>query len=189
MFKYVNINIHACIYAHTHKHAPTLDSRRFGVSTHTGRRARTRIHIQTHTYTPTQTLIHTTQWNLVCVAHAHIHTHTPDISFEGPRSFFLSRPRMENSHSKHHELLVCRIVRFTGFYCWKQYFSTLAWGYFGSNPYLFELTGFRPESNRGPADDPNLSSPTLFSTELWWRMHHRRSFRTLSIISILTVLS
>jgi len=28
------------------------------------------------------------------------------------------------------------------------------------------LTGFRLESNRGPADNPNFSSPALFSTEL-----------------------
>ena len=32
------------------------------------------------------------------------------------------------------------------------------------------MTGFRPESNRGPADNPNLFSPALFSTELCWRM-------------------
>ena len=33
------------------------------------------------------------------------------------------------------------------------------------------ITGFRPESNRGPADNPNLLSPALFSTELWRQMH------------------
>ena len=55
----------------------------------------------------------------------------------------------------------------------------LAGGSIGSNPHWFELTGFRPESNRGPADNPNLLSSVLFSTELWWRIHHRRSFRTL----------
>ena len=59
---------------------------------------------------------------------------------------------------------------------------TLAWGSICSNPFWFEFTGVRPESNRGPADNPNLSSDELFSTELWWRMHHRRSFRTLSLV-------
>ena len=41
------------------------------------------------------------------------------------------------------------------------------------------MTGFWPESNRGTADNPNLLSPALFSVELWWQMHHRKSFRTL----------
>jgi len=36
------------------------------------------------------------------------------------------------------------------------------------------LRGFRPKSNWGPANNPNLLSSTLFSAELWWRMHHRR---------------
>ena len=34
------------------------------------------------------------------------------------------------------------------------------------------------------ADKPNYSSPTLFSTELWWRIHHRISFRTLLLCAI-----
>ena len=31
---------------------------------------------------------------------------------------------------------------------------------------LFEFTEIRPESNRGPADNSNVLSPALFSTEL-----------------------
>jgi len=75
-----------------------------------------------------------------------------------------------------------------GFYYWKQYFRTLAWGSIGSNPFWFELTSFRSESNRGPANYPNLLSSALFSTELWWRMHHGRSFRTLLIQSYIYLL-
>jgi len=55
-------------------------------------------------------------------------------------------------------------------------------GLFISNPYWFKLTGFRPESKRGHAANPNLLSPALFSTELWWQMHHRRSCRTLILM-------
>jgi len=61
-----------------------------------------------------------------------------------------------------------------GFHFWKEQFRTLAWGSICSNPYWFELTGVRPESNREPANNLNLLSPALFYTELWWRMHHRR---------------
>jgi len=32
-------------------------------------------------------------------------------------------------------------------------------------------------------DNPNLLSSALFSTELWWRMNHRRSFRTFRLKS------
>ena len=45
------------------------------------------------------------------------------------------------------------------------------------------MTGFRPELNWGPADNPSLSSPVLFFTELWWQIHHRWSFRTLCLCS------
>ena len=79
-----------------------------------------------------------------------------------------------------HDSVVRVLFDFIGFYYWKQWFRTLAWGSVCSNPYWFEFTGFLPESNWGPADNPNLSSPTLFSTELWWRIHHQRSFRTLT---------
>jgi len=72
-----------------------------------------------------------------------------------------------------------KILDFISFYDWKQKFTTLAWGSICSNPFWFELTGFWPELNWGPADNPNFLSPALFSTQLWWRMHHRRSFRTL----------
>jgi len=41
------------------------------------------------------------------------------------------------------------------------------------NSILIWVDGLRPESNLGPADNPNLSSPALSSTELWWQMHHR----------------
>jgi len=43
---------------------------------------------------------------------------------------------------------------YIGFYYWKQQFRILAWGSICSNPYWFKLMGFRPESNRGPADNP-----------------------------------
>jgi len=53
-----------------------------------------------------------------------------------------------------------------------------------SNPCWLELTGFRPESKRGPADNLNLLSPALFSTELWWLMHHQKSRQTLLLINM-----
>jgi len=49
-----------------------------------------------------------------------------------------------------------------------------------SNPCESELTCFRPESNRGPYGLLNFWSAALTTTELWWRMNHRKSFRTLS---------
>jgi len=57
---------------------------------------------------------------------------------------------------------------FFGFYCWKQLFRTLAWGSICSNPYWFELTGFRPESKRGTADNPN--GPVKSRAFLHWAM-------------------
>jgi len=48
-----------------------------------------------------------------------------------------------------------------------------------SNPCESELTCFRPESNREPYGLLNLLSAALSTTELWWRMTHRKSFRTL----------
>ena len=78
-------------------------------------------------------------------------------------------------------VLVFGIFLFIGLYYWKQYFRARAWGSICSNPYSFELTGFRPESNRGPADNPNLYR-ALLHWELWWQIHHRRSFRTLFIM-------
>ena len=49
-----------------------------------------------------------------------------------------------------------------------------------SNPCESELTCFRPESNRGPYGLLNFLSSALSTTELWWRMNHRKFFRTLS---------
>jgi len=48
-----------------------------------------------------------------------------------------------------------------------------------SNPCEFEVTCCRPESNRGPYGLLNFLSAALSITELWWRMNHRKSFRTL----------
>ena len=44
-----------------------------------------------------------------------------------------------------------------------------------SNPCECELTCFRPESNLGPYGLLNFSSAALSTTELWWRMNHRKS--------------
>jgi len=41
------------------------------------------------------------------------------------------------------------------------------------------VTCFRPESNRGPYGLLHFLSAALSTTELWWRMNHRKSFRTL----------
>ena len=38
---------------------------------------------------------------------------------------------------------------------------------------------FRPESNRGPYGLLTFLSAALSTTELWWQMNHRKSFRTL----------
>jgi len=48
-----------------------------------------------------------------------------------------------------------------------------------SRPCESELTCLRPESNRGPYWLLKFLSATLSTTELWWRMNHRKSFRTL----------
>ena len=48
-----------------------------------------------------------------------------------------------------------------------------------SNSCEFEVTCFRPESNLGPYGLLHFLSAALSTTELWWRMNHRRSFRTL----------
>ena len=48
-----------------------------------------------------------------------------------------------------------------------------------SNPCESELTCFRPVSNRGTYRLLNFFSAALSTTELWWRMNHRKSFRTL----------
>ena len=67
-----------------------------------------------------------------------------------------------------------------GFYYWKQKFRTLAWRSIGSNANWFELTGFGLESNlAGDLRITQICWVLFFSTELWWRMLHRRSFRTL----------
>ena len=42
------------------------------------------------------------------------------------------------------------------------------------------MTCFRPESNRGPYGLLTFLSAALSTTELWWRMNHRKSFRTLN---------
>jgi len=63
-------------------------------------------------------------------------------------------------------------------YYWKQ-FKILDWGSMCSNPCESELTCFRPELNRGPCGLLNFLSAALSTTELWWRMTHRKSFRTL----------
>ena len=65
------------------------------------------------------------------------------------------------------------------FYYWKQEFKTLDWGSVFSNPCESELTCFRPESTRRPYGLPNFLNAALSTTELWWRMNHRKSFRTL----------
>jgi len=41
------------------------------------------------------------------------------------------------------------------------------------------VTCFRSESNRGPYGLLTFLSAALSTTELWWRMNHRKSFRTL----------
>ena len=69
------------------------------------------------------------------------------------------------------------------FYYWKQWFRTLYWGYMCSKPCGSELTCFRPEPNRGPYGLLNFLSAALSTTELWWRLNHRKSLRTLSIDS------
>jgi len=48
-----------------------------------------------------------------------------------------------------------------------------------SNPCESEVTCFRPESNRGHYGLLNFWSAALSTTELWWRMNRRKSFRTL----------
>jgi len=50
-----------------------------------------------------------------------------------------------------------------------------------SNPCEWELTCFRPESNRGPYRLLIFLCAALSTTELWWRMNHRKSFRTLFV--------
>jgi len=70
------------------------------------------------------------------------------------------------------------------FYYWKQYFRTLDWGSMCSNPCESEVTCFRPESNRGPYGLLFFLSAALSTTELWWQMNHRKSFRTLLNIHI-----
>jgi len=48
-----------------------------------------------------------------------------------------------------------------------------------SNPCESEVTCFRPESNQGPYGLLNFLCAALSTTELWWRINHRKSFRTL----------
>ena len=48
-----------------------------------------------------------------------------------------------------------------------------------SNPCESEVTCFRPESNRGPYGVLNFLCAALSTTELWWRINHRKSLRTL----------
>ena len=52
-------------------------------------------------------------------------------------------------------------------------------GIFAQIPSGLSSRGFGRNRTGDPADKQNLSSPALFSTELWPRMRHRRSFRTL----------
>jgi len=47
-----------------------------------------------------------------------------------------------------------------------------------SYPCESELTCFWPESNRGPYGLLNFVSAALSTNELWWRMNHRKFFRT-----------
>jgi len=49
-----------------------------------------------------------------------------------------------------------------------------------SNPCESEVTCFRPESNRGHYGLLNFLCAALSTTELWWQINHRKSFRTLS---------
>ena len=60
-------------------------------------------------------------------------------------------------------------------------FRTLDWGSMCSNPCESEVTCFRPESNPGPYGLLTFLSAALSTTELWWRMNHRKSFRTLKL--------
>jgi len=62
--------------------------------------------------------------------------------------------------------------------------STLDRGSMWSNPCESELTCFRPESNRGSYGLLNCLSAALSTTGLWWRMKHRKSFRTLFNIHV-----
>jgi len=50
-----------------------------------------------------------------------------------------------------------------------------------SNPCESEVTCFRPESNRGPYGLLTFLSAALSTTELWWQLNHRKSFRNLYI--------
>jgi len=50
-----------------------------------------------------------------------------------------------------------------------------------SDPCESEVTCFRPESNRGPYGLLTFLSAALSTTELWWQMNHRKSFRTLTL--------
>jgi len=40
---------------------------------------------------------------------------------------------------------------------------------------LIWVDRFSAGIEQGPWENPNLSNPALFSIELWWQMHHRRS--------------
>jgi len=50
-----------------------------------------------------------------------------------------------------------------------------------SIPCESEVTCFRPESNWGPYGLLNFLSAALSTTELWWRINHQKSFRTLNL--------
>jgi len=54
-----------------------------------------------------------------------------------------------------------------------------------SNPCESEVTCFRPESNRGHYGLLNFLCAVLSTTELWWQINHRKSFRTLICMYIL----
>jgi len=57
-----------------------------------------------------------------------------------------------------------------------------------SNPCESEVTCFRPESNRGPYGLLFFLSAALSTTELWWQMKHRKSFRTLVSMCMFVIL-
>jgi len=85
------------------------------------------------------------------------------------------------------EFFIVETNRFVGiylncFYYWKQNVRTIDWGSMCSNPCESEFTCFRPESNLGHDGLLSFFSATLSTTELWWRMNHRKSSSTVNVI-------
>jgi len=100
------------------------------------------------------------------------------VSFE--RCIFYKSCRFCNKSFEYFYTLSCHCgFDLNCFNYWKQQFRTLDWGSMYSNPCESKLTCLRPESNREPYELQNFLSAALSTTELWWRMNHRRSFRTL----------